>query len=289
MITKVQLPMSRGSLLLATNQGLLYVLSMVVIGGMAAAGALGFDIVPASGTPAMSATASPPASRSCCSGSCSTGSRRTAAARHGPPARGRLRRRRVDCTRHELEREGRKKMRVKRTQAVLAALVMTSALALGACGGGDSRTPTAGGRQGLRRPEHGRQPLGRLRGQRGYVVGDVARPSSAARSNYKDLDEQVSWKGFGNGTVDVVIENWGHPELQKKYMAERDGTAVEPGSPATRVIGWYVPPWMADKYPDITDWKNLNKYADLFKTPESGNLGTFSTATRRSSPTTRRW
>ncbi|GAB3791777.1 ABC transporter permease [Nocardioides ungokensis] len=45
MITKVQLPMSRGSLLLATNQGLLYVLSMVVIGGMAGAGALGFDIV----------------------------------------------------------------------------------------------------------------------------------------------------------------------------------------------------------------------------------------------------
>jgi glycine betaine/proline transport system permease protein len=45
MISKVQLPMSRGSLLLATNQGLLYVLSMVVIGGMAGAGALGFDIV----------------------------------------------------------------------------------------------------------------------------------------------------------------------------------------------------------------------------------------------------
>ena len=45
MITKVQLPMSRGVALLATNQGLLYVLSMVVIGGMAGAGALGFDIV----------------------------------------------------------------------------------------------------------------------------------------------------------------------------------------------------------------------------------------------------
>ena len=28
------------------------------------------------------------------------------------------------------------------------------------------------------------------------------------------------------------------------------------------IIGWYVPPWMAEKYPDITDWKNLNKYAE---------------------------
>jgi glycine betaine/proline transport system substrate-binding protein len=39
------------------------------------------------------------------------------------------------------------------------------------------------------------------------------------------------------------------------------------------VIGWYVPPWMAEKYPDITDWKNLNKYAAQFKTSESGGKG----------------
>ncbi|MGH3472668.1 MAG: ABC transporter permease subunit, partial [Nocardioidaceae bacterium] len=45
MITKVQLPMARSSLTLAANQGLLYVLSMVVIGGMVGAGALGYDII----------------------------------------------------------------------------------------------------------------------------------------------------------------------------------------------------------------------------------------------------
>ena len=30
---------------------------------------------------------------------------------------------------------------------------------------------------------------------------------------------------------------------------------------------------MAQKYPDITDWKNLNKYASMFKTSESGGKG----------------
>jgi glycine betaine/proline transport system permease protein len=45
MITKVQLPMSREALVLATNQGLLYVLSMVVIGGMVGGGSLGYIVV----------------------------------------------------------------------------------------------------------------------------------------------------------------------------------------------------------------------------------------------------
>ena len=44
-IIKVQLPMARRALALATNQGLIYVLSMVVVGGLVGAGALGYDVV----------------------------------------------------------------------------------------------------------------------------------------------------------------------------------------------------------------------------------------------------
>jgi glycine betaine/proline transport system permease protein len=45
LLWKVQLPMSRESLLLAANQGVVMVLSMVVIGGLVGAGALGFDVI----------------------------------------------------------------------------------------------------------------------------------------------------------------------------------------------------------------------------------------------------
>jgi glycine betaine/proline transport system permease protein len=45
LITKVQLPMARGALTLALNQGLISVLSMVVVGGLVGAGALGYDVV----------------------------------------------------------------------------------------------------------------------------------------------------------------------------------------------------------------------------------------------------
>ena len=45
LLFKVQLPMSRKTLLLATNQGIVMVLSMVVIGALVGAGALGYDVI----------------------------------------------------------------------------------------------------------------------------------------------------------------------------------------------------------------------------------------------------
>ena len=44
-ITKVQVPLTASSIMLATNQGLIYVLSMVVVGGLVGGGALGYDVV----------------------------------------------------------------------------------------------------------------------------------------------------------------------------------------------------------------------------------------------------
>jgi glycine betaine/proline transport system substrate-binding protein len=89
------------------------------------------------------------------------------------------------------------------------------------------------------------------------------------------LAEEVAWQGFPTGDVDVILENWGHPDLEKKYITE-DKVAQDGGpNGVTGIIGWYVPQWMVDQYPDITDWKNLNKYADLFKTSESGDKGQF--------------
>ncbi|MEO3871953.1 ABC transporter substrate-binding protein [Nonomuraea sp. B12E4] len=88
-----------------------------------------------------------------------------------------------------------------------------------------------------------------------------------------EIKEQLAWEGFETGDVDVIIENWGHPDLKKQFIEEKK-VAVEAGSTGNKgVIGWYIPKWMADEHPDITDYKNLNKYADLFKTSESGDKG----------------
>ncbi|MEV5902016.1 ABC transporter substrate-binding protein [Streptomyces sp. NBC_00015] len=105
------------------------------------------------------------------------------------------------------------------------------------------------------------------------VVAYVAQHDLGCTVNKKDLKEEIAWQGFGTGEVDAVLENWGHDDLKKKYITDQK-TAVAAGSTGNKgIIGWYVPPWLAKAHPDITDWKNLNKYAANFKTSESGGKG----------------
>ena len=89
----------------------------------------------------------------------------------------------------------------------------------------------------------------------------------------KELTEEASWQGLGSGAVDVILENWGHDDLKKTYIDDRK-VAVELGLTGNKgVIGWYVPPWLAQAHPDILDWRNLNDYAALFRTGRSGGKG----------------
>ncbi|MFC4591343.1 ABC transporter substrate-binding protein [Sphaerisporangium corydalis] len=105
------------------------------------------------------------------------------------------------------------------------------------------------------------------------VIAYVAEKRLGCQVTKKDLKEEVAWQGFATGEVDAVVENWGHADLKKKYIDDQK-VALSLGPTGNKgVIGWYVPPWMAQKYPDITQWKNLDKYADLFKTSESGGKG----------------
>ena len=91
----------------------------------------------------------------------------------------------------------------------------------------------------------------------------------------KNLDETVVWDGFATGQVDAILEVWGHPNEKKKYVDDQKVAQVIGSTGRQGKIGWYVVPWMAKEYPDITDWNNLNKYAAMFKTSESGDKGQF--------------
>jgi glycine betaine/proline transport system substrate-binding protein len=89
------------------------------------------------------------------------------------------------------------------------------------------------------------------------------------------LGEEVAWQGFDTGEVDVILENWGHPDLEKTYITDKKVAQNAGPNGVTGLIHWYIPPWLAAEHPDITDWNNLNKYAEQFKTTESGDQGQF--------------
>jgi glycine betaine/proline transport system substrate-binding protein len=156
----------------------------------------------------------------------------------------------------------------------LAASLGLAVTGLSACGSGSvGTTKTAGG--STAKCGDLRIALNNWTGYEAnaYVVGEVAKKNFGCNVTYPKLDEQVSWQGMSSGSVDAVVENWGHADLVKKYIDQQH--SVEDAGPTggKGIIGWYVPPWMATKYPDITDWKNLNKYASLFKTSESNGKG----------------
>jgi glycine betaine/proline transport system substrate-binding protein len=156
----------------------------------------------------------------------------------------------------------------------LACVAAALALGLTACGSGnieDNKSSAGGGKD-----------CGDLRiavnpwtgyVANAHVIGYVAKTKLGCNVTYSDVKEEVGWQGMASGSLDTIVENWGHPDLVKKYIDEQK-TVEDAGLTGNDgVIGWYVPPWMAEKYPDITDWKNLNKYADMFKTSESGGKG----------------
>ena len=106
-----------------------------------------------------------------------------------------------------------------------------------------------------------------------YVIGAVAEQEYGCKVDYPEVKEEVGWQGMADGSIDTIVENWGHPDLIAKYIDEQ-GSVQDAGLTGNDgIIGWYVPPWMVEEYPDITDWENLNKYADMFETSESDGQG----------------
>ncbi len=154
----------------------------------------------------------------------------------------------------------------------LVALASVVGLGLAACGGGDIEDTATSGNGDCGELRIAVNPwTGYV--SNAHVIGYVAQTKLGCTVTYPEVKEEVGWQGMSDGSIDTIVENWGHPDLVKKYI-DGQGTVVDVGLTGNDgIIGWYVPPWMAEKYPDITDWKNLNKYADMFETSESGGQG----------------
>ena len=81
----------------------------------------------------------------------------------------------------------------------------------------------------------------------------------------------ITYDAISAGSVDVVLEDWGLGRWQP--WVDR-GTIIELGENGiVGFVGMFVAPWMVEDYPDILDYKNLNKYSELFINSESDKKG----------------
>ena len=150
----------------------------------------------------------------------------------------------------------------------LTVILVVAGLLVAACGGGG----TAGGDKSPVRISVNPWTGSRANAA---VIAYLLKEKLGYPVELKDLDEGVDWQGFETGELDAILEVWGHDAERKTFIDEKK-VALDAGTMGVNgSIGWYVPGWMAEKYPDISDWNTLNKYAELFKTSESGDKGQF--------------
>jgi glycine betaine/proline transport system substrate-binding protein len=162
--------------------------------------------------------------------------------------------------------------RLRRTR--LVALAAVAGLGLAACGGSDIEEDDSAA--------SGASDCGDLRiavnpwtgyVSNAHVIGVVAQEELGCNVTYPEVKEEVGWQGMSDGSIDTIVENWGHPDLVAKYIDDQ-GTVEDAGLTGNDgIIGWYVPPWLAEEHPEVLDWENLNDFADEFSTSESEGKG----------------
>jgi glycine betaine/proline transport system substrate-binding protein len=169
----------------------------------------------------------------------------------------------------------------RRKRAILAIALGIAGVALAACGGSVNEEETTSAATEAAATEATMVDCGdwsvAMHAWVGYtasaqVLSDVAREKLGCTIEQITLDEgSVTYDAMEAGSVDVIIEDWGGGRWQE--WVDR-GAITEAGlNGNVGLIGMYVPQWMCDENPDITDGTKLNDYAELFQTPESGDKG----------------
>ena len=111
------------------------------------------------------------------------------------------------------------------------------------------------------------------------AVAKVVLEANGTPVELLDIDENATWVGMDDGSIDAVLEVWpsGHTADYETYITGK-GTVVDLGKlgPSAK-IGWYVPTFVVEEHPELATWEGFEDpaLAGLFATAESGDLGQF--------------
>ncbi len=91
-----------------------------------------------------------------------------------------------------------------------------------------------------------------------------------------EIDENAQWTGLDSGELSAVLEVWpsGHEDNYQTYIEE--GEVEDLGElGAVGQIGWWMPAYVLDEYPEMETWEGLEGNEGIFATSETGASGQF--------------
>ena len=111
--------------------------------------------------------------------------------------------------------------RLRRTRLVALAAVV--GLGLAACGGSDIKDDDKASGSGGKDCGDLRIAVNPWTGYvaNAHVIGVVAQEELGCNVTYPEVKEEVGWQGMADGSIDTIVENWGHPDLIEKYIDEQ--------------------------------------------------------------------
>ena len=114
--------------------------------------------------------------------------------------------------------------RSSRTRLAAFATVVGLGMSLGltACGGGDIQEadPEASGGADCGDLRIAINPwTGYV--SNAHVIGQVAKEKLGCNVTYPEVKEEVGWQGMADGSIDTIVENWGHPTSSRSTSTTR--------------------------------------------------------------------
>jgi glycine betaine/proline transport system substrate-binding protein len=108
-----------------------------------------------------------------------------------------------------------------------------------------------------------------------YVAKYVLENELGCTVDVTKIAEIPVFQAMADGKVDAVLEDWQHVDQYATFIEEQ-ASVVDGGDLGVEGhIGWFIPKYVMDEYPEFESWEGLKGKEDIFKTAESGSQGMF--------------
>jgi glycine betaine/proline transport system substrate-binding protein len=108
-----------------------------------------------------------------------------------------------------------------------------------------------------------------------YVAKYVLEHNLGCKVKITKTAEIPVFQAMADGKVDAILEDWQHTDQYAQYVTKQKSVVLVGPNGVTGIIGWFIPKYLLDQYPQFATSKGLKGKESVFKSAESGSQGMF--------------